>query len=220
MIYGDASSFCNWLNDREKFFQAYDDEGALLPLPGPRYRLPTEAEWEFACRAGSDTLWSFGNDVKLLGDFAWFLAESPPKVTPPPKVAPAPPKITPGKGEPGKPGSKKKSGPEKVRKPEPEKPDPVPAVPGVVAQKKPNAFGLYDVHGNVWEICQDFFDPKYYEQSPSEDPQGASKMPGHVSRGGACDRDASWCRSSMRFKTQKRPNMNGFRIIKELPRGQ
>ncbi len=101
-----------------------------------KYRLPTEAEWEYACRAGTTTRWSFGDDEVALGDYAWWSGNS---------------------------GAKTHS----------------------VRQKKPNGFGLFDVHGNVWEWCDDWFSPDYYKQSPPVDPTGPSGGATRVLRGGS-----------------------------------
>ncbi len=106
------------------------------------YRLPTEAEWEYCCRAESNTTYCFGNNTTQLEEFAWFV-----------------------------PNSKSKTHP--------------------VGQKSPNAWGLYDMHGNVFEWCQDWFDENYYKNSPTDDPQGPIfYKPSWVIRGGSWDQHA------------------------------
>ena len=118
---------------------------------GKTVRLPTEAEWEFACRAGSTTDYCFGDGEAALAEYAWYEGNS--------------------------------SG-----------------VTHPVGQKKPNAWGLYDMHGNVWEWCQDWCDQKYYATSLRVDPQGParSNLGAHVLRGGAWHVEASYCRSAGR----------------------
>ena len=106
----DATSFC------EK----------LVELTGKEVRLPTEAEWEYACRAGSKTAWHFGDDPSQLGDYAWFKDND---------------------------GGKSH----------------------LVGQKKPNAWGLYDMHGNVCERVSDIYVRDYYAKSPKVDPTGPSQ---------------------------------------------
>ena len=93
----------------------------LSERTGEDYRLPTEAEWEYAARAGSRTDFHFGDDTLSLGDYAWYAGNSGGETHP-------------------------------------------------VGQKRANAWGLYDVAGNVGEWCQDWWDPDFYERSGYEDP--------------------------------------------------
>jgi formylglycine-generating enzyme required for sulfatase activity len=116
---------------------------------GGRFVLPSEAQWEYACRAGSTTKYCFGDDDALLGDYAWYKANSGDKTHP-------------------------------------------------VGERKPNAWGLYDVHGNVWEWCRDWYDEGYYVVSPADDPLGPSSGSSYVVRGGGWINAAGLCRSADR----------------------
>jgi formylglycine-generating enzyme required for sulfatase activity len=121
------------------------------PLPDEgKFRLPSEAQWEYACRAGSTTQFYFGDDEKQLGQYAWYGENSGRKTHP-------------------------------------------------VGEKKPNAWGLYDMHGNVWEWCQDWHDGGYYAKSPADDPTGPATGSDRVIRGGSWSLVAALCRSSCRF---------------------
>lgn len=130
-----------------------------------RFRLPTEAEWEYACRADSKGKWSFGDDQALLGQFAWYADNSG-------------------------------------------------MVLRRVGEKKPNAWGLYDMHGNVAEWCQDWYDGHYYRRSPMSDPPGPASGTARVIRGGSAHDWPNNTRSAFRY--QARPNLRlatvGFRI--------
>jgi formylglycine-generating enzyme required for sulfatase activity len=147
----DAVEFC------EKLSKLPEEEKA-----GRVYRLPTEAEWEHACRAGNNTAFSFGESETSLGDHAWFGANSD-------------------------------------RKPHP------------VGSKKPNAWGLYDMHGNVWEWCSDWYGE--YPKSAITDPTGP-RGSRRVFRGGSWYDQKADCRSAVRNWNgpTDRGNGIGFRV--------
>lgn len=118
-------------------------------VAGNVYRLPTEAEWAYACRAGTTTKYSFGDNESDLGDYAWYFMNS-----------------------------EKKNHP--------------------VGGKKPNPWGLFDMHGNVWEWCMD----RYCDlrKGAVTDPNGrGSRSPAHMFRGGGWDDEAHDCRSANRY---------------------
>jgi formylglycine-generating enzyme required for sulfatase activity len=130
------------------------------------YRLPTEAEWEYACRAGTDSPWSFGESAAELDRFAW--ARIRPYGTQP------------------------------------------------VGKRVPNPWGLFDLHGNVWEWCHDWYGP--YDAGPLMDPQGPETGTERVIRGGAFFHPASQMRSAHRTHMQPETrdvNASGFRIVLE-----
>ena len=146
--WNDAMEFCRKLSSKE----------------GRTYRLPTEAEWEYACRAGTQTRYSFGDSNLSLGDYALYEDNS-------------------------------------SKKPHP------------VGQKKPNAFGLYDMHGNVLEWCNDFYSDSY-ANAGSTDPQGASSGQVRVLRGGCWYGNPRYCRSAYRFRNSPdNANYYGFRVV-------
>jgi formylglycine-generating enzyme required for sulfatase activity len=115
---------------------------------GRSYRLPTEAEWEYACRAGTTTTWQSGDDEAGLKAAAWYGGDS----------------------------RRGSSNP--------------------VGQKQPNAWGLYDMHGNVWEWCSDWHGG--YISTPVDDPTGPASGSSRVYRGGGWNYDARFCRSAYR----------------------
>lgn len=135
---------------------------------GRVYRLPTEAEWEYACRAGSKTTYSFGDDEGQLGDYAWFRGNSGGRTHP-------------------------------------------------VGQKKPNAWGLYDMHGNVWEWCADWFG--HYPKEAVTDPVGPAEGVLRVGRGGGWFNGAADCGSSIRSWSSPayRARNDGVRLALSSP---
>jgi formylglycine-generating enzyme required for sulfatase activity len=137
----DAAAFCAWLSNKE----------------GKRYALPTEAQWEYCCRAGSQTKYSFGDDDADLPRYAWYSRNAGKKTHP-------------------------------------------------VGQLQPNAWGLYDMHGNVREWCADYYKKDYYRHSPREDSPGPTSSDPfnkaretRVIRGGGWFRPEGYCPSAFRL---------------------
>jgi len=160
ITWSDADAFCKWLGKKE----------------GKLYRLPTEAEWEYACRAGAMTLWSFGDDAKkdAGGDYMWFHL----------------------------PGFLSN-----------------PDTPKLVGSKRQNNFELHDMHGNVAEMCSDFF--AVYSPKEVEDPKGpvTNFTNGRVVRGGSFLDVHQMTRSAYRHGVE--PTLGyvniGFRVVCEIP---
>jgi formylglycine-generating enzyme required for sulfatase activity len=129
-----ATKYCEWLSART----------------GKKYRLPTEAEWEYAARAGTKTAYSFGDDAASVADYAWLKANSEEQ-------------------------------------------------PHLGGQKKPNAWGLFDVHGNAAEWTRDLYDATFYAKSPADNPVNDTKeLYPHVVRGGSWDDEPAKLRSAAR----------------------
>jgi len=185
----DAVRFCRWLTERlgmAEEDQPYADPNTLdarryprdpvpeaggapkdwpLRLDRPGVRLPTEAEWEVACRAGAATPYSFGRDRLLLQHYAWFLDNSARQTH----------------------------------------------VPG---EKSPNLRGLFDMHGNVFEWCHDWYGDYEEDSDPAGPPRGSYR----VYRGGSWGHDAANCRSAFRnsFAPSGRSPVYGFRLALSL----
>jgi formylglycine-generating enzyme required for sulfatase activity len=131
------------------------------------YRLPTEAEWEYACRAGSSTRYCFGDSEGKLAEYAWYIDNSE----------------------------------ERSHR---------------VGQKKPNAWGLYDMHGNVWEWCQDWYGR--YPLLRTTNPKGPFRGLNRVNRGGSWDDPTANCRSASRDDLHPEWPVKdlGFRLVRDL----
>ena len=157
----------------------------LSAMEGVRCRLPTEAEWEYACRAASTTEYCFGDSGEELGEYAWFDENSARK-----------------RGFARSLIWGKKTFPSETCN---------------VGRKRPNAWGLYDMHGNVFEWCQDWYGP--YEAGKQADPTGPSSGDDRVLRGGSWCYYASYCRSASRwfFTPGGRTYDLGFRVARPLP---
>ena len=151
-----------WFNDVQEFIQKLNAKEG-----GGRYRLPTEAEWEYAARAGTTTAYSFGDDPSQLGEHAWYK-------------------------------------------------DNANGQTHAVGQKKPNPWGLYDMHGNVWEWVQDWY--KRYPQDAATDPQGPAAGTHRSRRGGAWNNFAKYCRAANRYSVAGfRDDFLGFRLVRTAP---
>jgi formylglycine-generating enzyme required for sulfatase activity len=178
-----AAAYCNWLSEQEGIPpQEWCYETSLqgrvrlkknyLKLTG--YRLPTEAEWEYACRAGTVTAWCYGDNDELRDKYGWHLENSQTHSWP-------------------------------------------------VGSKKPNDWGLFDMHGNVWTWCQDrYWSYPQEKQGPAledrEDTLDSQEGVSRVIRGGAFVHPAASGRSATRSKTlpHQRFNMIGLRPARTL----
>ena len=179
----DATEFCKKLT-------AIEHKNDKLPA-GESYRLPTEAEWEYACRAGTTTAFSFGDDESELGDYAWWSRHVDlykMKRLNDVNVALLGLTVSPGNAGRDKYAHK-------------------------VGLKKPNPWGLYDMHGNVNEWCSDWYDGKL---SDGVDPVGPKLGSDRVNRGGNWRRSPSACRSARRsgHDPSDRINNLGFRVAR------
>jgi formylglycine-generating enzyme required for sulfatase activity len=138
----------------------------LSERTGKKYRLPSEAEWEYACRAGSETKYYFGDDASKLGEYAWYMDNSNSQTHP-------------------------------------------------VGQKKPNKWGLYDMHGNVWERCEDEWHGNY-EGAPKYGKvwnDNCSQNSTFIIRGGDWLNLPRYCRSSARLSLDYDNLIAGFRPV-------
>lgn len=184
----DAAAYCNWLSEKEGIPK---DQWCYLPnkdgkyaagmsiapdhLKRTGYRLPTEAEWEFCCRAGADADYSFGSTVELLDHYGWYDGNAH-------------------------------------------------GTSAAVSTLRPNDFGLFDMHGNAWEWCQDAFrlNPKTVDDRLVSEPEGGTvdDKTGRVLRGGCFNNPPTHSRTANRneFLPTTKDNAVGFRLARTLPR--
>ena len=162
VTWNDAVAFCEWLTKKERI----------------RHRLPTEAEWEYSCRAGTTSTYFWGDTDQQQNEYVWH-----------------------GQNSGG--------------------------APHPVGQLKSNAFGLFDINGNVYEYCSDWFSTNYYQQAASEadrngiliDPMGPAVGTEKVVRSGSWGTDPMHCRSAFRGGAglAHRNMRDGFRVVREIP---
>ncbi len=159
VTWNDAVEFCRRLSEREN----------------QTYRLPTEAEWEYACRAGTTTRWSFGDDAKSLDEYAWYEANA----------------YQAGRQYPHR-----------------------------VGGRLPNPWALYDMHGNLWEWCSDWYAPYDPRIKEAVDPSGPEKGRHHVWRGGSFADPPQNTRSATRLsygREDYHPDyLTGFRVVRQM----
>lgn len=176
-----AVRYTNWLSKKEQLDTCYQfyanssgNDSIVCDVSKKGYRLPTEAEWEYACRAGSNKAYCFGDaNLDSLKAYAWY-ADNSGNIT------------------------------------------------HIGSGKKPNAWGLYDMHGNVWEWCSDVYDENYYSAMGATKPNPTGPAPINnsyrVIRGGSWNNFAVHLRSAVRFDYTpvNRGNDVGFRLAKTM----
>ncbi|MCE5251483.1 formylglycine-generating enzyme family protein [bacterium] len=164
----DALKFCNQVSIIAGLEPCYDEESWNCDYTRNGYRLPTEAEWEYACRAGTITSYNTGDTEQDLDNAGWYTLNC--------RVSTWP-----------------------------------------VAGKEPNAWGLYDMHGNVSEFCYDIYSDTYYGSSPGVNPTGPeTRRRSTIVRGGNWMSDAYTCRSSARSRCNEGAKSSGIglRIVR------
>ncbi|MDR2117002.1 MAG: SUMF1/EgtB/PvdO family nonheme iron enzyme [Planctomycetaceae bacterium] len=179
-----AVEYCNKMSELETLSPFYQlkaikrratgtiEKADVIELGGNGYRLLTEAEWEYTCRAGSITPWCYGDQVMDVGEYAWYYDNSSMETHP-------------------------------------------------VGEKKPNSWGLFDMHGNVMEWCHDWYGEFYYQQCSEEEenPIGPPEGTAKVLRGGAWQFGAESTRCAYRNSSgpETSSGVIGFRVCRNAP---
>ena len=167
----EAVAYCNWLSKSQKLQPAYSKNGPnyVCDFKANGYRLPTEAEWEYAAKGGSlskGTKYSGSDDADKI---AWHKANSN-------------------------------------------------KTPHIIGTKAPNELGIYDMCGNVWEWCWDWYNSEYYKREGSNNPVGPEMGEKRTVRGGSWDSNLSYLRPANRISTypSKTHEFYGFRIARSI----
>lgn len=160
----DAVLFCNKLSHADGLTECYRINGdeVSFDYEASGYRLPTEAEWEYCCRAGTNSDYNNEGELNAVG---WFIENSAGSLHP-------------------------------------------------VGRLMPNLYGLYDMHGNVWEYVWDYYSPDSYSSSNNTNPTGPSNGDIRVARGGSYNSGKSYCRSTNRTMPKDIKSIAGIRLVK------
>lgn len=171
ITWNEAITYCNWLSKKEGLTPAYKMNGPLVVcnFDANGYRLPTEAEWEYAAKGGKLSKSFKYSGSNTLDEIAWHKANSN-------------------------------------------------GTPHTVGTKLPNELGIYDMTGNVWEWCWDWYNKDYYKIEKNENPKGPEMGDKRTVRGGSWDSSPNFARPSNRISTypSKTHEFYGFRLVKTV----
>jgi formylglycine-generating enzyme required for sulfatase activity len=171
VTWNEAIAYCNWLSKKEKLQPVYSKKGPnfICNFKANGYRLPTEAEWEFAAKGGTLSKGFKYSGSNSLDDIAWHKGNST-------------------------------------------------GTPHTIGTKLPNELGLYDMSGNVWEWCWDWYNKDFYKLEKGDNPRGPEMGNRRSVRGGSWDSQANYVRPANRISTEpnKTHEFYGFRVAKSI----
>lgn len=171
VTWNEAIAYCNWLSKKEKLQPVYTKKGPnfVCNFNANGYRLPTEAEWEFAAKGGASSKSFKYSGSNNLDDVAWHKGNS--------------------KG-----------------------------TPHTVGTKLPNELGVYDMSGNVWEWCWDWYNKDFYKLEKGDNPKGPEMGERRSVRGGSWDSQQNYVRPANRISTEpnKTHEFYGFRVVRTI----